>query len=323
MENMKKSHVFFVICIGICIILSFRGSSTYVVDRCGYWSRNVTDGFIYPTNTSDNVNLSGNQLLNANLSIYAGDNIVWDSINMEFDGQAGGSGGGNPFNQDLNTTNDVIFHFVTAHSFFGDGGNLTNITASGDGYAGAIGHPHNQDLNTTSNVEFAKVTTNNVTSGSFYGNGDNLSFTYKGARAYKNANQNIANGVTTIVIFGAESYDYGNCYSTFGSTYLVDETGLYLITYSVGFTGCPDLALVSAGIQVNGYFNGGTSRICVRSGFGGVDIDLTGSDIVYLAKGQYINIAVTQFSGGVLVMPNTIPPFRNQFSVSKLDTNFV
>jgi hypothetical protein len=65
-----------------------------------------------------------------------------------------------PTDGSRNFTGNVIANlWVTAQSFFGDGGNLTNITAEGDGYAGDIGHPHNQDLNTTSAVTVATLNT--------------------------------------------------------------------------------------------------------------------------------------------------------------------
>lgn len=51
--------------------------------------------------------------------------------------------------------NLTVNNSVTASSFHGDGGNLTNVT--GDGYAGGKGHPHDQDLNTTSDVTFNSV----------------------------------------------------------------------------------------------------------------------------------------------------------------------
>lgn len=62
------------------------------------------------------------------------------------------------YNQNLNTTDNVNFSYVNATSLFGDGGNITNITATGDGYSGDTGHPHNQDLNTSSYVNFGNIT---------------------------------------------------------------------------------------------------------------------------------------------------------------------
>jgi len=65
--------------------------------------------------------------------------------------------GSNPFNQDLNTTDNATFTYLditydanitgnlTAGALYGDGGNLTNISTD---------NPFNQDLNTTDNATF-------------------------------------------------------------------------------------------------------------------------------------------------------------------------
>lgn len=71
----------------------------------------------------------------------------------------------NLFNQNLNTTNDVIFNKVTS-IFHGDGGNLTNVSCTAPfNYSG-----YNQNLNTTDNVTFWNVTV----TGWFIGNGSQL-----------------------------------------------------------------------------------------------------------------------------------------------------
>jgi len=57
--------------------------------------------------------------------------------------------GGAPYNQDLNTSDDAIFNKVTAGSFWGDGGNLTNISS---------GTIYNQDLNSTDSPTFKDIT---------------------------------------------------------------------------------------------------------------------------------------------------------------------
>jgi hypothetical protein len=69
------------------------------------------------------------------------------------------NGTSNIFNQDLNTSNNVIFNRVTS-TFSGDGGNLTNISGSSNVF--------DQDLNSTDNVVFnsVNITGRNITSSS-------------------------------------------------------------------------------------------------------------------------------------------------------------
>lgn len=58
----------------------------------GHWSHDVVHDWLIPRNTSLDVNLDNNSLLYADLSGYAGDNMVWDAADMEFDASGGGSG---------------------------------------------------------------------------------------------------------------------------------------------------------------------------------------------------------------------------------------
>jgi len=65
------------------------------------------------------------------------------------------------FNQTITWYKQHTFlDIIHAKSYYGDGGNLTNITASVTlpSYLTSKGHPHNQDLNTTSLPTFTNIT---------------------------------------------------------------------------------------------------------------------------------------------------------------------
>jgi len=72
-----------------------------------------------PLDVNGDLDIFNNELLNANLSSYAGDNITWDVANQEFDASVSGGSGGNPFDQDLNTSDNATFANVTVDSLNG------------------------------------------------------------------------------------------------------------------------------------------------------------------------------------------------------------
>lgn len=78
-----------------------------------------------------------------------------------------GGDGGNPFNQNLNTTNDVVFNTVTS-TFFGDGGNLTNLS---------FGITHTANAITT---EAGTLTAGDLTSITYPEDGDSYNVTEDG-----------------------------------------------------------------------------------------------------------------------------------------------
>ena len=129
LKNKKKSRLIFCAIIAICLI-----SVTPTIT--GLYLNDLEDVTI--------TDIYNNQYIK-----YNSTSANWTNQNVTF---------GNPFNQNLNTTDNVNFNWVTANSFFGDGGNLTNITGVG-------GNPFNQNLNTTDNVTFNNIT---VGSGSDY-----------------------------------------------------------------------------------------------------------------------------------------------------------
>jgi hypothetical protein len=55
-----------------------------------HWQRDTTEGFVSPRVGTDDVNLSGNELLDANLSVYAGTNLSWSAGQFHSTGTGGG-----------------------------------------------------------------------------------------------------------------------------------------------------------------------------------------------------------------------------------------
>ena len=100
--------------IGIMVTPFVNGSDLFVLP--GYWSHDTDNNVIAPNNVSVNVSMNNNSLVWTNLSEYAGNNIEWNSVTMQFDGESA-DGIGNPFNQDLNTTDDVSFDEITIAQF--------------------------------------------------------------------------------------------------------------------------------------------------------------------------------------------------------------
>jgi len=101
--------------LGICI--TPLGSSDNLSIIIGHWTHDKDNNFLVPTNSSVDVSLNNNSLVYANLSGYAGTNISWSGGQFHSIGVGGVGSGGNPFNQDLNTSDGVAFNDVTLNQF--------------------------------------------------------------------------------------------------------------------------------------------------------------------------------------------------------------
>jgi len=131
-KKKKKSRLLFGVIIAVCIISTTPIITGLYLDDLE--DVTITDIFNnqyirYNTTTANwtNQNVTfGNPF---NQSLNTTDNVVFNNvISGAFLGD--GSGLTDLFDQELDTTDNVIFNWVTAHSFFGDGGNLTNISLS-------------------------------------------------------------------------------------------------------------------------------------------------------------------------------------------------
>lgn len=240
------------------------GDNTNAVPMIGFnWSNNET--YLYPFNES---------LFYMNETGFA-----YDLANVSVDGVGDGYAGdmGHPHNQDLNTTDNVTFDIVTANAYYGDGGNLTNITAVGDGYAGDIGHPHDQDLNTTNNVTFS-----------------NISLPYQPACRVRlsGAGQSIPPNVLIKLNLNTVDYDQNNDYLTgINPAFIVPYEGLYHICYSVCVCNMPDRTYLYSLIRVNN-IDTGVLEISHSSTITVTDLSNSGSDILNLSAYDRVELWV-------------------------------
>jgi len=116
----EKRNWFIILMIGILLGFAISPLASGITQNTlvqQFWSRNSTDGYVYTTNSSDDVNLSENELLDANLSRYAGTNITWSGGQFHSAGVGGGGACCNPFDQDLNSTDSVDFNDITLNQF--------------------------------------------------------------------------------------------------------------------------------------------------------------------------------------------------------------
>lgn len=90
LKNKMYVWLIFGLMFGLVLGIPLQGTSDVVVG-INHWSRDAAGGFLFPSDGDDDVNLSGNELLDANLSRYAGDDVSWDSVDLEFDVTGGGS----------------------------------------------------------------------------------------------------------------------------------------------------------------------------------------------------------------------------------------
>lgn len=131
-------------------------SATTISEHDALSGRDGKDNHPWAMPTDASRNFTGNVTVEDNMSVawlFTAYALFGDGGNLTNISGADGYGGhlGHPHDQDVNTSDDVVFNSVS-----GDGSGLTGIV--GDGYGGHLGHPHDQDVNTTDNVVFADVT---------------------------------------------------------------------------------------------------------------------------------------------------------------------
>jgi len=129
-------------------------------------------------------------------------------------------------------------------------------------------------------------------------------------RVYHNANQSIANGVSTILAFNSERFDTDAIHNTVSnnSRLTCKTAGLYVISVTLLF------ATNAVGIRGVHFKLNGTTLICVQGGDAQsvYETNLTATTIYQLATNDYVEIQVYQNSGGALNLEyyaNTSPEF--------------
>jgi hypothetical protein len=177
----------------------------------------------------------------------------------------------------------------------------TTITAAGDIVVGTgSGTYDNLPIGTTGQVLTADTT---VSPYKVKWASASSTPTFKGCRAVTTTNQTISNNTWTVLTYNSESYDTDGFHSTSTNTgRLTIPTGLtgyYLVITQAVFNTNATGARYSK-IQKNG------TDISVGRKMGAysstVESVLTGSDILYLTAGDYIEHLVYQSSGGNLSM---------------------
>lgn len=126
------------------LLIKWDGSEWFFTDTSGY------DGYVVKANTFTAQSMISGFYCNATQC-----NSIQDFLALS----------GNPFNQNLNTTNDVKFNSinaslnVTAQIYYGNGSKLSGVclqNGSNCAIAPAI-NPFDQNLNTTNNVKFNSI----------------------------------------------------------------------------------------------------------------------------------------------------------------------
>lgn len=168
-------------------------------------------------NDLEDVNTS--TAINCNLLHYNG--TMWTNYDL--------------FNQTIIWYKQHIFlDIINAKSYYGDGGNLTNITgASIPIYLTNKAHPHNQDLNTTSNPTFTNITLTTLPNwyylfihSAYWDNISNkpnwlTNFAHPHNQNLNTSNNVIFNRVSTDTIISTGSV------TTINTDFVIDSNGIY------------------------------------------------------------------------------------------------
>lgn len=222
--------------------------------------------------------------------------------------------------------NHTFNSIIQAYSFYGDGGNLTNITTVGDGFAGNKSHPHNQDLNTTDNVTFQDIyigdiwnneindfiidlntsdmlVNSNIVSPilKLYATGETDKRYESASRFRLSIAQNIMGGAWAKLILDLEDYDQNNDHSIFPEQFVAPLDGLYQISYSVYILELPPTGILMSVIYVNGVASGGFEMSESNSW----DLANSGADILLLNSGDIVELYVFHNFMGLRLFPNT------------------
>lgn len=152
-------------------------------------------------------------------------------------------------------------YIINASAYYGDGGNLTNISNEGDGYAGDIGHPHDQDLNTTNDIVFSSLELREQSN----------------FHAYDTSSQSVPFNTPTKIQIDTEDYDILSEFDTTNNRFEPDSTGYYLMGYRIAFQSVPSTKYVECYIREDDATQHAYSFL--HSSFSG-DLCYTGCEII-------------------------------------------
>lgn len=141
--------------------------------------------------------------------------------------------------------------------------------------------------------------------------GNNLLFLNQGvsARAITAAGQSIPNNTSTVVDFGTISFDTDSAITTgAGWRFTAPVSGNYLVSASIIFTNTTTWADVELGALIlhkNGSLYAYLDRKDSYGSASSVYMQLSGTSLVNLSAGEYVDIRVLQNSGGALALLNS------------------
>jgi hypothetical protein len=139
------------------------------------------------------------------------------------------------------------------------------------------------------------------------------------ARGYRNGALSIGAAVsTTILAVDTITYDTtaGGLDATTGR-FRVPAAGYYQVNGNCCFNLNNNPEEVEFNIYVNASIASSGGRLVVRGGTAGDDFGLTVNDVVYVTRGQYVDLRVDHIQGGNVAALNTGVQ-HNYFSIHKL-----
>jgi hypothetical protein len=154
-------------------------------------------------------------------------------------------------------------------------------------------------LATSPAITTPTITDPTISSNAITGSAARLVFKQAMVRVTKSGAQSINNSTTTAITWDTETYDTDTLHSTVSNTsrLTASVTGKWLVTTSIGF------AASATGSRIVTIRKNGTTDYAQAASpnAGGSDgVQVTVSDIVDLAASDYVEINVTQNSGGAL-----------------------
>ncbi len=306
-EKSRKTKVFLLtIFIILCLIVF---SPVAIVVTGELWTLNTTT--VVLDNTTHNVNIgknettihqlevNGNVYVNGTIDTNEGNSTTCFKIIQSWMDRWNTSSGGNPFDQELNTTDNVTHNDVTVTNDT----TVRNIiyddsSISLDIYAGK-NHMHLF----TGQIKPTLI---------LYDTGE-IDIPYQSsARAILMASQHVVPSTWTKLLLAREDYDLNNDFASYKFT--APKNGVYSIAYSVMIQDIQRGNYVASLIYTNGIASGG-----YENNYASATCDLyqSGADIQYLSTGDYLELYV--FHNTVLISKTfPVQTYTNYMAICKI-----
>lgn len=255
-ENQKRNRRYFF----VFVILGLLICATPVTAE--FWSR--VDTTLYTYTDGDDVRVNG--------SLYA-DGFHGDGGNLT---NISGNGNGNPFNQDLNTTDDVLFNNV----------NVTNELKFGSSMSSTLSEVNNM---TTIDIDGLDGFNINISRPIFIlNNAGIVTKPYESScRVRLRYTQAVPSSSWTQLLLVIEDYDQNHDFGI--NKFVAPVDGVYLVTYSVFITDLANGCYLQSAIYKNGVISGG-NELQVASDIH--HLSQSGTDCFYLLINDYLELYV-------------------------------